>query len=125
MPYEKLKAWNVSHELAIRVYCATKNWPREELYGLTSQTRRAALSVPTNLAEGSAKRTSREFRRYLDTAVGSLAELSYLLRAARDLELMKLDEWEAIEQLRSRAGQLTWRLYESLGRKIRTETARS
>ncbi|MGZ8399314.1 MAG: four helix bundle protein [Gemmatimonadales bacterium] len=55
MPYEKYHAWRVSHSLALEVYQATEQWPRSELYGLTAQTRRAALSVPTNIAEGAAK----------------------------------------------------------------------
>jgi hypothetical protein len=64
MPYEKLTAWTVAHELALEVYAVTENWPRNELYGLTAQTRRAALSIPTNIAEGVAKSGPREFRRY-------------------------------------------------------------
>jgi hypothetical protein len=66
MPYEKLLAWKVAHQLALETYTITENWPRNELYGLTAQTRRAALSIPTNIAEGVAKSGPREFRRYLD-----------------------------------------------------------
>ena len=84
MPYERFEAWKVSHELALAVYAATRGWPRSELYGLTSQVRRAALSAPTNIAEGSAKRGPAEFRRFLDYSLGSLSELAYLLRFARD-----------------------------------------
>jgi four helix bundle protein len=84
MPYERFEAWKVSHELALAVYAATRGWPRSELYGLTSQLRRAALSAPTNIAEGSAKRGPAEFRRFLDYSLGSLSELAYLLRFARD-----------------------------------------
>ena len=62
--------------------------PQAERFGLTIQVRRAALSVPTNIAEGAAKRGSREFRRFLDIALGSLAELSYLLRFSRDYGLL-------------------------------------
>ena len=54
MPYEKYDAWKVSYSLALEVYHVTEQWPKSELYGLTAQTRRAALSVPTNIAEGAA-----------------------------------------------------------------------
>ncbi|MFL5477276.1 MAG: four helix bundle protein [Gemmatimonadales bacterium] len=84
MPYEELTAWRVAHELALEIYGATENWPKNELYGLTAQTRRAALSIPTNIAEGIAKSGSREFRRYLDVSLGSSSELSYLLLFGRD-----------------------------------------
>lgn len=78
MPYEKFAAWRVAHELALEVYRVSDHWPKSELYGLTAQTRRAALSAPTNIAQGAAKRGKAEFGRYLDIALGSLSELSYL-----------------------------------------------
>jgi len=68
MPYEKFEAWKVTHELALEVHRITDEWPVCERYGLTAQIRRAALSAPTNIAEGASKRGSREFRRYLDIA---------------------------------------------------------
>jgi four helix bundle protein len=58
MPYEKFEAWKVTHELALEVYRITEQWPKAERYELTSQTRRAALSAPTNIADGAAKRVS-------------------------------------------------------------------
>jgi four helix bundle protein len=87
--HEQLKAWTACHELALAVYEATKSWPSSELYTLTSQARRAAYSAAANIAEGSAKKGSREFRRYLDTSLGSLAELSYVFVLARDLGYLK------------------------------------
>jgi four helix bundle protein len=69
-PYERFEAWKVAHELALEVYKISDRWPACERYQLTSQVRRAALSVPTNVAEGAAKRGKREFRRYLDIARG-------------------------------------------------------
>lgn len=77
MPYERLEAWRESHELVIQVYRAAQSWPKAELYGLISQTRRSAFSIPANIAEGSAKKGSREFRRFLDISWESYAELSY------------------------------------------------
>ena len=78
-PYERFEAWKLAHELALEIYRISERWPAAERYQLTSQVRRAALSVPTNIAEGSAKKGVREFGRYLDIARGSLSELSYLL----------------------------------------------
>jgi four helix bundle protein len=111
MPYEKFDAWKVSHELALEVYRITAKWPKSERYELTSQTRRAALSAPTNIAEGAAKRGTREFRRYLDIALGSLSELSYLVRFGRDIGFLDEQAYQDLEKLRGRAGTLTWRLY--------------
>ena len=73
MPYERLEAWQCCHKLAVEVYLTTKQkFPPEERFGLTSQMRRAAYSASTNIAEGVCKRGQREFRRYLDIAIGSL-----------------------------------------------------
>src|SRR6266567_9367315 len=72
--YERLEAWQAAHHLVLLTYRFTKDFPREELYGLTSQARRAAFAVAANIVEGSAKKGPREFRRFLDIAVGSVAE---------------------------------------------------
>ena len=109
--YERFDAWRAAHHLALELYRATDTWPRSERFGLTIQVRRAAISVPTNIAEGAAKRGSREFRRFLDIALGSLAELSYLLRFSRDYGLLTEDSWLTLEAHRDRTGRLTWGLY--------------
>ena len=88
LAHERLRAWAVSHELTLGVYRVTEGWPKAELYGLTSQLRRAAAAVPTNLAEGAAKRGTREYRRFVDVALGSISEVAYLLQLARDLGLL-------------------------------------
>jgi four helix bundle protein len=93
------------------VYRATQTWPREEIYGLTSQARQAAISTASNIAEGAAKRGRREFGRFLDVALGSLSELTYLVRLSLDLGFMSLDEWQNVETLRSETGRLLWDLY--------------
>lgn len=120
MPYERYDAWQVSHSLALEVYRTTEEWPRSELYGLTAQTRRAALSVPTNIAEGAAKLGPREFRRYLDMSLGSLSELSYLLRFSYDRQLLQTIEWQRLDTLRNRAGQLVWGLYKLIRQRARS-----
>src|SRR5712691_6220561 len=84
-PYEKLHAWRECHELALAVYRATKSFPTEEQFGLTSQIRRAAFSSAVNIVEGSARRSRKEFRRFLDISLSSLTEVGYALRFSRKL----------------------------------------
>ena len=103
MPYERFEAWKVSHELALAVYSATRGWPRSELYGLTSQLRRAALSAPTNIAEGCAKRGPAEFRPFLGYSLGSLSEVAYLLRFAHDEQSLTDEAWAKLQQMRDKA----------------------
>ena len=120
MPYEKLLAWKTAHQLALDIHRVTELWPRNELYVLTAQVRRAALSIPTNIAEGVAKSGSREFRRYLDMSLGSASELSYLLLFARDRGLLSVRDWEQMDSRRNRVGQLLWRLYRSIQHRANT-----
>jgi four helix bundle protein len=80
-----LIVWQRSHVLVLQVYRLTKGFPPDERYGLTSQLRRAALSVPTNIAEGSKRKTNPEYARFLNIAEGSLAETEYLLMVSRYL----------------------------------------
>jgi four helix bundle protein len=115
-PFERLDAWHRCHELTLAVYAATGTWPKSELYGLVSQVRRAAVSAEANIAEGAAKRGHREFRRYLDIALGSLSEVACLLRLGADLGYLAELESDALNQIRERASQVTWRLYQSMSR---------
>lgn len=84
-PHEKLLAWQKAMELVKRVYVFTGSLPKEEQFGLTSQMRRAAVSVPCNVAEGAARETAAEFARFLYIARGSLSELETLIRICLDL----------------------------------------
>ena len=116
MPFERLAAWQYCHELFLEIYRVTSHFPKQELYGLTSQMRRAAFSAATNIAEGSAKQGPRELRRFLDTALGSLAEIAYAIRAATDLGLLNLEESKRLNDLRATAGRVTWGLYSRVQR---------
>jgi four helix bundle protein len=84
-PYRDLLAWQKAHALTLEIYRVTRDYPRVEQYGLISQTRRAAASVPANLAEGCGKRSMPQLRHSVDLASGSLSELEYWLVLARDL----------------------------------------
>ena len=121
--HERLKSWLACHTLVLAIYQLTRSWPQGELYGLTSQARRAAYSAAANIAEGSAKRGSAEFRRFLNISLGSLAELSYILLLARDLEYLKPEQWGELEALRDHAGRLTWGLYRAIGGKSQVSRA--
>lgn len=82
----KLVVWQKSHELVLRIYEITKAFPREEQFGLISQLRRAAVSIPSNIVEGKARGSNKEYKRFLLMARGSLEELKYQLLLAKDLQ---------------------------------------
>jgi four helix bundle protein len=113
-PYERLLAWQRAHALTLRIYALSRTWPADERFGLISQVRRAAASVPTNIAEGAAKLGSSEFRRFLDIALGSQAEVRYLLQLAGDLGYLAEEECDAILDEAEEAGRLRWGMYRSL-----------
>jgi four helix bundle protein len=83
--YKKLNVWRKSHELTLAIYKATAKFPPDERFGLKSQLRRAASSVPANLAEGCGRRTDRELDRYVRISLGSATELEYHILLARDI----------------------------------------
>ena len=114
--YERLHAWRECHELALAVYRTTKQFPAEERYGLTSQTRRAAFSAAVNIVEGCARHSTKEFRRFLDISLSSLSEVGYALRFAREAGLLPEEDWSTLNDRQSRARFLTWQLYRALGR---------
>ena len=86
-PFQEYEVWQVSHALTLDVYKASAGFPADERYGLTSQLRRASASIPTNIAEGSA-RGDREFHQFLRIALGSAAEVEYLFILSCDLGYM-------------------------------------
>jgi four helix bundle protein len=89
--YRDLLAWQEAMKLAVMVYHATSRFPKEELYGLTAQVRKAAASIPSNIAEGAARNSAREFYHFLGISAGSLAEVETQLELASRLEYAKLD----------------------------------
>jgi four helix bundle protein len=105
-------------ELAHLVYKATKKFPKEELYGLTSQLRRAALSVPLNIVEGFARKGSRDYRQFLYIAYGSLKETKYLLNFAFEEGYLKEKEYGDISSLAEEVGKILWSSIKTLERKL-------
>jgi four helix bundle protein len=105
--FTQLKVWQRSHALVLNLYRLTTRFPSDERFGLTSQLRRAAASVPTNIAEG-AKRTGRQdYARFLNIAQGSLAETEYLTMLSRDLGYLTAEKAdESISEMSEIAGML-------------------
>lgn len=104
--YKKLKVWGKSHQLAMTIYQISKAFPKEELYGLTSQIRRAAFSVSLNIVEGHASASKKEFLNFLNIANRSLVETEYLLEIIKELNFISESEYEKIEKMRSEIGTM-------------------
>lgn len=103
--FTELKVWQRSHQLTLTIYRLTSKFPTHEQFGVTSQLRRAAASVPTNIAEGSKRRQSRDYARFINIAEASLAETEYLLILSKDLGYLPTEQgdrshlFEEIEEI--------------------------
>ena len=96
--FRKLKVWHKAHRLVVGVYAATTTFSTEERYGLTSQIRRASVSIPANIAEGCGRGSDADFARFLQIAMGSASEVEYHLLLTRDLNLLKDSDCEQLER---------------------------
>jgi four helix bundle protein len=114
--YRDLLAWQKAMDLVVQIYRATERIPREEMYGLTSQLRRAAVSVPSNIAEGQGRRTKKEFARFLGVAHGSLREMETQLLIAGRLVYLAKSTIDELMELASPVGRLITGLLNSLRR---------
>ncbi len=94
--FRDLRVWQEAHRLTLEVYAATKSFPRDELFGLTSQIRRAAVSIEANLAEGCGRGSDGELQRFAHIAMGSASELECHLVIALDLGLLKREAYEEL-----------------------------
>ncbi|MDT4968207.1 MAG: hypothetical protein QOJ64_2944 [Acidobacteriota bacterium] len=112
--YRELLAWQKSMDLLELVYAATRCFPKEELFGLTSQLRRAALSVPSNIAEGQGRKSTKEFLHHLSIALGSLMELETQVLAAGRLHYIGQEDVDRLLDQSARVGRLINGLYNSL-----------
>jgi len=113
-PHKRLIAWKECHQLLLTVYRATEKWPKHELYGLTSQTRRAAFSGAVNIVEGASRKGVKEFKRFLSISLGSLAELEYALEVASALGYLEPAVFDVLVVQQRRARGMTWRLQRAL-----------
>lgn len=92
--FRNLKFWGKAHSLVIELYSETKKFPKDEMFALTSQLRRAVASVPTNIAEGCGRETEADFKRFLVIAMGSASEVEYLLLLSKDLNYLSLEKYK-------------------------------
>lgn len=109
--YKKLIVWEKADELAYQTYLETRKFPREEQYGMTSQLRRAVLSIPANIVEGMGRQGKGETKHFINIALGSLAETEYLLEFCFRLKYLGQDAFKSLEQQRSEVGALLWSFY--------------
>lgn len=114
--YSELIAWQKAMDLVERIYEATREFPKEELYGLTSQLRRAAVSIPSNIAEGQGRRSTKEFLHHLSYAHGSLREVETQILIAGRLGYLRRSKVVAVMSLAAEIGKLTNGLANSLTR---------
>jgi four helix bundle protein len=118
--FRDLKVWEKSHGLALAAYDATSSFPRQEMFGLVSQIRRCASSIPANIAEGCGRRGNGEFHRFLQIAMGSASELEYHLLLAHDLKFL---EGQVYRGLNDRVEEVK-RMLASLARKVDEERSK-
>lgn len=104
--FRDLRVWQKAHELTLAIYKATRSFPPDEKYGLTSQLRRAVASVPTNIVEGYRRRGGREFLRFLNIAEGSLEETRYHLILSRDLGYIGQEEFGLLDKTCEEVGRM-------------------
>ena len=91
--FKKIRVWEKAHQLTLTLYKLTDLFPSDERFGLVSQLRRAAASIPTNIAEGAGRETQKEFARFIHLATGSASEVEYLLLLSRDLGYISTEEY--------------------------------
>lgn len=113
MNYTKLIVWQKADELAYEVYIISKKFPREEQFGLTSQLRRAVVSIPTNIVEGVGRQNRNETKQFANIALGSLAETDYLLKFCHRLNFLTEEDYKSLLKLKEEVGSLLWRFHRS------------
>jgi four helix bundle protein len=116
--FRKLKVWSRGQAVAVAAYRVTRHFPASEMYGLTSQIRRSAASIPANIAEGSGRGGDVEFSRFLRIAMGSAVELQSHLMLARELEYLNLEQYREVR----RGVEEVQRMLASLIRKLNAST---
>ena len=96
--FKKYDIWQLSHQLTLDIYKLTNSYPKEEMYGITSQIRRASTSIPTNISEGCGRNSDAEFNHFLNIALGSTLETEYLLILSKDLNYIETIEFLKLEK---------------------------
>mgnify|MGYP003576407467 CR=1 FL=1 len=94
--YKELKVWQKAHQLTLNVYKASKDFPKDELYSLTNQLRRACTSIPANIAEGCGKNSQADLANFLNISLGSANESEYFILLSKDLEYLSVNDFEKL-----------------------------
>lgn len=113
--FDKLLVWQRAHSLVLKIYEVTNNFPKEEIWGLTSQIRRAAVSVPSNIVEGKARGSRKDFKRFLLVARGSMEEVKYQSLLAKELKYMNDEQYEEITAIIEEVGRLLGGMIRKVG----------
>ncbi|MGH6611473.1 MAG: four helix bundle protein [Burkholderiaceae bacterium] len=116
--YRELEVWHLAMTLAKDVYALTARFPKEERYGLASQLQRAAVSIPSNIAEGNARRSTRDYARFVAIACGSVAELQTQLQLAADLRLTDSLSIGPVIEASESVSRMLYRLHQALVAKL-------
>jgi|SRR5450631_501370 four helix bundle protein len=116
--FKDLKVWAKAHQLTLAIYGITQKFPKAELFGLTSQIRRASASIGANITEGCGRRSDPEMKRFVQIARGSANELEYHLLLARDLQLLQVDEFKDLETKTLEIQRMLSALTQRLGRPV-------
>ena len=112
--WAKLEVWKLADELAFQIYKATRNFPKEEIYGITSQVRRSALSIPTNIVEGYSRKGDKELAHFVNISLGSLGEVKYLIYFSHRLEYFQDAEYEELRDGYNALGKMLWKFYDTI-----------
>jgi four helix bundle protein len=112
--YQDLEVWQKAMDLVVRCYQVTKDFPKTEVYGLTSQLQRAAVSIPTNIAEGRERKYSKEFIKHLSIAYSSLAELETHIQIAQRLDYISTEKTQSLLEITAEIGRMLNGLRKSL-----------
>lgn len=121
--FRQLKVWERAHQLALAMYKTSLRFPKEELYGLTAQIRRASMSIPTNIAEGCGRNTDAEFAHFIQIAMGSACETEYQLLLCRDQGFVVQQDYEQLQVTVEEVKRMMSGLLRTLRTKSRTPIA--
>ena len=112
--YRDLIAYQKAYQLTLDIYKCTKTFPKDELFGIVSQMRRSAVSIPCNISEGYCRNHRKEYIQFLNIAIGSCGELETLLSLSRDLAYLSRNDFESLYEAREEVSKLLWKLAASL-----------
>ena len=112
--YQDLIAYQRAYQLTLDIYESTKRFPKEETFGIVSQMRRSAVSIPCNISEGYCRNHRKEYVQFLNIALGSCGELETLLTLSRDLKYISQSEFENLYKSKAEVSRILWKLADSL-----------